>query len=62
MESEKVELLSGIAKHDIEGVVYTSAEQILTGNARKNRLVSRCGINVKDFFLMSFKSSINIYM
>ena len=61
MESEKVELFSGIAKHDIEGVVYTAAESIFTGNARKNRLVSGCEINVKDFFVLSLKSSLKIY-
>jgi hypothetical protein len=61
MESEKVEWFAGIAKHDIEGVVYTAAEPILTGNASKNRLVSGCGINVKDFFLPSLKSSFNLY-
>ncbi len=29
-----------MAKHDIEGVVYTAAESILTGNIRRNKLVS----------------------
>jgi len=32
-------IFAEVAKHDIEVVVYTSAESILTGNARRNRLV-----------------------
>ena len=32
-------IFAEVAKHDVEVVVYTSTESILTGNARRNKLV-----------------------
>lgn len=32
-------IFTEVAKHDVEVVVYTSTESILTGNARRNKLV-----------------------
>lgn len=32
-------IFAEVAKHDVDVVVYTSTESILTGNARRNKLV-----------------------